>query len=191
MVGSTGNEGDTSGVTLKDAKELSTPGQPLKDSLFVAATNIDAWSSGPADAKLTNGDSQYFETSPAIVPLYPSLGFKTDVDISKAGLVRERPLQAWADDIPDGATASGTGGSGRYGDDITFGTGASSGGNQWDQFAANEKLFGVKAGFDEEAYTTKLDRSAPDFKEKEKKAQQIANEIMSVCNIPFVWYSPV
>ena len=43
----------------------------------------------------------------------------------------------------------------------------------------------------EEAYTTKLDRSAPDFKEKEKKAQQIANEIMSVCNIPFVWYSPV
>ncbi|KIP05849.1 hypothetical protein PHLGIDRAFT_30736 [Phlebiopsis gigantea 11061_1 CR5-6] len=162
VVGPTGSEGDTSGVMLKDAKELSAPGQPLKESLFVAAANIDAWSSGPADAKLTNGDS-----------------FKTDVDISKAGLVRERPLQAWADDIPDGATASGTGGSGRYGDDITFGTGASSGGNQWDQFAANEKLFGVKAGFDEEAYTTKLDRNAPDYKDKEKKAQQLANEIMS------------
>ena len=36
----------------------------------------------------------------------------------------------------------------------------------------NEKLFGVKASFDEEAYTTKLDRNAPDFKEKEKKARE-------------------
>ena len=44
----------------------------------------------------------------------------------------------------------------------------------------NEQLFGVKAGFDEDLYTTKLDRSAPDFKEKERKAVQIANEIMSV-----------
>ena len=110
----------------------------------------------------------------------PFAAFKTDVDISKAGLVRERPLQAWADDIPDGSTASGTGGTGRYGDDVTFGLGASTGNNQWDQFAANEKLFGVKAGFDEEAYTTKLDRNAPDFKEKEKKAAQLANEIMLV-----------
>ena len=106
--------------------------------------------------------------------------FKTDVDISKAGAIRERPLQAWADDIPDNTTASGN--SGRYtsNDDLTFGPGASQGANQWDQFAANEKLFGVKANFDEEAYTTKLDRNAPDFKEKEKKALALANEIMSV-----------
>lgn len=96
-------------------------------------------------------------------------------------------MQAWADDIPDGSTASGTGGAGRYGDDETFGPTAASS-NQWDQFAANEKLFGVKAGFDEEAYTTKLDRSAPDFKEKEKKAQQLANEIMSVSNVQVFAY---
>lgn len=44
----------------------------------------------------------------------------------------------------------------------------------------NEKLFGVKASFDEDLYTTKLDRNAPDFKEKEKKAQQLANEILAV-----------
>jgi PAB1-binding protein PBP1 len=109
------------------------------------------------------------------------------VDISKAGMVRERPLQAWADDIPDNTTASGTSG-GRYShsDDLTFGPGASQSGNQWDQFAVNEKLFGVKANFDEEAYTTKLDRNAPDFKEKEKKAAALANEIMSVRTVLFL-----
>ncbi|KAI0091301.1 hypothetical protein BDY19DRAFT_935038 [Irpex rosettiformis] len=160
VIASTGGEGDTTGVTLKDVKEISSPGQPLKDHLFIAATNIDTWSSGPADAKAPNGDT-----------------FKTDTDISKNNAARERPLQAWADDIPENTTASGRGGF-SHSDDLTFGPGASTGTN-WDQFAVNEKLFGVKAGFDEEAYTTKLDRSAPDFKEKEKKAQQLANEIMS------------
>lgn len=110
----------------------------------------------------------------------PPLAFKTDVDISqKAGASKERPLQAWADDIPENTTASGRGGF-SHGDDVTFGPGATTTNNQWDQFAANEKLFGVKAGFDEDAYTTKIDRNAPDFKEKEKKAQALANEIMSV-----------
>ena len=66
---------------------------------------------------------------------------------------------------------------------MTFGAGASQGSNTWDQFAANEKLFGVKAGFDEEAYTTKLDRTAPDYKEKEKRALALANEIMAVRNL--------
>lgn len=49
----------------------------------------------------------------------------------------------------------------------------------WDQFTANEKLFGVKASFDEDVYTTKLDRSAPDFKERERRAQKLANEIVA------------
>lgn len=50
----------------------------------------------------------------------------------------------------------------------------------WNQFTANEKLFGVKTGFDEELYTTKLDRSGADFAEREKRAQALANEIMRV-----------
>lgn len=104
---------------------------------------------------------------------------------------RERELQAWADDstgldlssrLSGGATSPSGATSGHgHSDELTFGHGASSrGGNAWDQFATNEKLFGVKTGFDEELYTTKLDRSAPDFKERERKAQQIANEIMGV-----------
>ena len=117
---------------------------------------------------------------PCLESVYPA--FKTDVDISKAAPRRERELQAWADDIPENTTASGRGGPGHV-DDMTFGAGASQGSNTWDQFAANEKLFGVKAGFDEEAYTTKLDRTAPDYKEKEKRALALANEIMAVRNL--------
>lgn len=55
---STSPEGDTAGVTLKDVKEISKPGTPLKESLFVASANIENWQSGPADAKLPNGDSE-------------------------------------------------------------------------------------------------------------------------------------
>jgi hypothetical protein len=47
-------------VTLKDAKEISVPGAPLKDSIFIASTNIDTWASGPADAKAVNGDCERF-----------------------------------------------------------------------------------------------------------------------------------
>ncbi len=60
VVGSTGGEGDTTGVTLKDVKELTNPGAPLKDTLFIASTNIDTWTSGPADSKpTTNGDCMW------------------------------------------------------------------------------------------------------------------------------------
>ena len=112
-------------------------------------------------------------------PSPPHTGFKTDTDISqKTAPRRERELQAWQ---PDGTESGGTApaaANGRSVDEVTFGPGAS--GGAWDQFAANEKLFGVKAGFDEDLYTTKLDRNAPDFKERERKAQQLANEIINV-----------
>ncbi|CUA73378.1 putative protein C21B10,03c [Schizosaccharomyces pombe 972h-] [Rhizoctonia solani] len=64
-------------------------------------------------------------------------------------------------------------------DDLTFGPGSSSASTPWDQFSANEKMFGVVTSFNEEAYTTTIDRSAPDFKEKERKAEALAKEIMA------------
>lgn len=63
---------------------------------------------------------------------------------------------------------------------MTFGPGTSGAATQWDQFAVNERLFGVRTHFDEDEYTTKLDRSAKDFKEREKRAEQIAAEITGV-----------
>lgn len=166
VVFSASSEGDTTGVTLKDVKELTNPGASLKDFFFIASTNIESWTSGPADAKIPNGDS-----------------FRTDADISqKKGLGRERELQAWVSsgDGPVAPVLTAPG------DDDTFGPG-STGNTSWDQFTANEQLFGVKASFDEDIYTTKLDRSAPDFKERERKAQRIANEIIgAVTNNPHI-----
>lgn len=87
-------------------------------------------------------------------------------------------MQAWQPSSPEApSAAAGTPG---HTDDLTFGPGASTGKISWDQFDANEKLFGVTTSFDEHAYTTPLNRDAPDFKEKEKKAQQLANEILGV-----------
>ncbi|KAG6813919.1 hypothetical protein H0H92_005768 [Tricholoma furcatifolium] len=157
VVATTGGEGDTTGVTLKDVKEISAPGAPLKDQFFIASTNIDTWSSGPADAKPpnTNGNTHTF---------------RTDTDISaKKGGGRERELLQWSAD-PEGPAAL---------DDDTF---ATSGNTSWDQFAVNEKLFGLKTDFDENLYTTKLDRTAADFKERERNAQRIANEIMGAAS---------
>lgn len=101
--------------------------------------------------------------------------FRTDADISSKGKGgRERTLQAW-----QAGTEGTTPPSGQFGDDVTFGP-AAAGSNSWDQFAVNEKLFGVKTNFDENVYTTKLDRSGADFKEREREAQKLANEIIGV-----------
>lgn len=46
----------------------------------------------------------------------------------------------------------------------------------WDQFQTNEALFGVKSTFDEELYTTKLERG-PQMRDLEREALRLAREI--------------
>jgi len=46
----------------------------------------------------------------------------------------------------------------------------------WDQFETNEMLFGVKSTFNEDFYTTKLEKG-PKTRELEKQALRIAREI--------------
>jgi len=47
---------------------------------------------------------------------------------------------------------------------------------EWDQFSANERLFNVRAEFDENIYTTELDRSTLD-RNKVREAERLAREI--------------
>lgn len=186
---STTAEGDTTGVTLKDVKEVSNPGVPLKDTIFIASTNIESYTSGPADTRPSNGDCKLEIPSRVLLTPFPLSAFRTDTDISQkksstaaAGGGKERELQAWVPSS-DALPARPAGG---VGDEDTFGLGTN-GNSSWDQFYTNEKLFGVKASFDEDVYTTKLDRSAPDFKDRERKAQKLANEIIgAVTNNPHI-----
>lgn len=97
--------------------------------------------------------------------------FKTDSDISSQFQFRERELQRWVPD--DDGTQTGL-------DDETFGDlGSSSGSGAWDQFKVNEEKFGVESSYDEHLYTTRINTSAPDFKERVERAERLAREIES------------
>ncbi|KAL6715035.1 poly(A)-binding protein binding protein [Lecanora helva] len=96
------------------------------------------------------------------LPNGSTAGFRTDADISGNLAVRERQLQRWA---PSADT------------DVDLSLEASGSSGEWDQFKANEKLFGLKSDYDENIYTTTIDRSKPSYREREARAQRLANEI--------------
>ncbi len=93
-----------------------------------------------------------------------AVGLRTDADISGNLAVRERQLQRWAPSAES---------------DVDLSLEASTPSGEWDQFKANEKLFGLKTDYDENIYTTTIDRSNPSYREREARAQRIAREIES------------
>ena len=52
-----------------------------------------------------------------------------------------------------------------------------SGDARWDQFAANERMYGVQSTYDENIYTTAIDRNNPLYRQREAEAARIAREI--------------
>ncbi|EGD86649.2 uncharacterized protein TERG_02906 [Trichophyton rubrum CBS 118892] len=93
-----------------------------------------------------------------------SSGFRTDTDISGNQPGRERQLQRWE---PSGTDAT-----------LDWAP-ESSGTAGWDQFETNARLFGATSSYDENIYTTRIDRSDPSYKRKEAEAARIAREIES------------
>ncbi|KAJ3006286.1 UNVERIFIED_CONTAM: hypothetical protein HDU68_004176, partial [Siphonaria sp. JEL0065] len=93
-------------------------------------------------------------------------GFQTDVAIGSKVGVRQRDLVQWSTDETDNTMSL---------DNV-------SSGEKWDQFATNESLFGVETDFQEEMYTTVIDKSDPNFKRKEAEAARLAREIESGFN---------
>ena len=53
----------------------------------------------------------------------------------------------------------------------------SSSGGGWDQFAANEELFGLQTDYDENIYTTSIDRSHPQYQQRLAEADRVARDI--------------
>ncbi|KAH4119711.1 hypothetical protein HBI40_052700 [Parastagonospora nodorum] len=88
-------------------------------------------------------------------------GFRTDTDISGHMAIRERNLQKWEPtEIDPNMTLESSGRS-----------------TEWDQFATNERMFGVKSNYDENFYTTTIDRSDPQYTQKAARAEKLAREI--------------
>ncbi|OAF59473.1 hypothetical protein VC83_03758 [Pseudogymnoascus destructans] len=95
-------------------------------------------------------------------------GFRTDSAISGNRQQGERVLQPWVPDenIPVNMALESTG--------------KQSGGG-WDQFAVNERLFGLKTDYDETIYTTAIDKSHPEYSKRyaaaDRKAREIENSV--------------
>ena len=92
-----------------------------------------------------------------------SIAFRTDTAISGTTTADQRALEKWQ---PDPVPATGMLGSLEHSE-----------GGAWDQFATNERMFGVKTSYSEEIYTTKLDRNHPEFEKRLRQAEYIAREI--------------
>lgn len=91
-----------------------------------------------------------------------SSGLRTDTEISGNQTGRERELQKW-----EGSADTAV--------DLAF----DQPGAGWDQFEANANLFGVQTDYDENIYTTTIDKTNPRYKEIEATAERIAREIES------------
>ncbi|KAI9260045.1 hypothetical protein EDC94DRAFT_611568 [Helicostylum pulchrum] len=155
-------EGDL-GIALKLAQKTFDPSaqvdtqktnpNPIKSTLLIFSKDL---------VEVTAVDVDFSLTESAVTDRHT---FKTDADISGKMDIKQRELHRWTpteDENPLGLLEG----------DLETSTGGS-----WDQFAANEKLFGLTTDFNEEIYTTTLNRSAPGYKDREKKAIKMANEI--------------
>lgn len=108
-----------------------------------------------------------------------SRNFATDGQIAQRGHGSVRELKRF-DDFTEITPPAATGTGSRGGRDAeTFGDLASAPRNaaKWDQFQANEKQFGVRTSFNEDEYTTKIDRSSADYDRRQREAERIAAEI--------------
>lgn len=92
--------------------------------------------------------------------------FRTDTEISRdARMPRERELQRW-----DGGMDMSL-------DEMALESTSKNGGTSWDQFAVNEQAFGTRTTYNEDDYTTAIDRNNPEYKRREREAERIAREI--------------
>lgn len=172
----------SSGERLVGVLSSGTPGKHGLSLVLSAAQTLTADESGqvtlgPLIPRVTLSGSDVCEIDAsnvrlgtaqelaACVPRASSSSFRTDTEISRAGGVEGgRALQRWEDDSAPPVVSGAL-------EDTTSGP--------WDQFAANEAQFGVRSNYEESMYTTKLDKSGHDFKQREREAERLAKEILT------------
>ncbi|WFD36835.1 poly(A)-binding protein binding protein [Malassezia cuniculi] len=144
-------------VTAKDSEGIVLG--PIIPRVTIAASDV-------REIDASNVRLGTAEELAACIPRSRSSGFRTDTEISRArSSDGGRALQRWDDNSTPLPTNGGL-------EETT-----SAGG--WDQFAANEAQFGIKSNYEETIYTTKLDKSGQDFKQREREAERLAKEILA------------
>jgi PAB1-binding protein PBP1 len=160
-------------VTLRDAHQVnnassSKPGGAIIISELLVKSGELVQVHGPHEEASQQQQQQQPQQQPS--KQAPGSAWKTDVDISGRSQAKERVLQAWQPDSNDEGFSLEESTPSR-------GLHSANAGGKWDQFAANEQLFGVKSQWDEDVYTHKLDTSRPDFAKRQAEAAKIAREI--------------
>ncbi|KAH0551433.1 hypothetical protein GP486_007352 [Trichoglossum hirsutum] len=97
-----------------------------------------------------------------------SATFRIDADISGGTATRQRDLQPWV---------SGEGADVDLSLEGTTKNKSPGRSTEWDQFETNERLYGVKSDYDENIYTTAIDRTSPLYPQRLANAERIAREI--------------
>lgn len=103
---------------------------------------------------------------PALTLIGNANSFRTDSAISGSRNQGERVLQRWVSDAPEDTDGS-----------LESGRMKSSSGAVWDQFAENERRFGLTTDYDENIYTTAIDKNHPQYKQRLVEAEKKAREI--------------
>jgi PAB1-binding protein PBP1 len=121
-------------------------------------------SAGTNDRRAQNGESSSQIHLIMLTDSGNASSFRTDSAISGSTNQGHRVLEKWVPDAPeeiDGSLESTR----------TRSTG------HWDQFAENERLFNIKTDYDENIYTTPIDKRHPQYKQRAAEADRKAREI--------------
>ena len=166
--------GATVTLPMDQVAQLHAP-QVKLSSIFATLSNTPSTSQNP-NSTITEQMKQQSK----------GRAFTTDTEISKGASAGQGPLQAagaaWTSGRAANSRAAALAGNNhKHNTNNNNTTPSTTGGLQgsigtWDQFQANEELFNVQASFDENMYTTELDKSALDSS-KIQRAEQLAKEI--------------
>jgi PAB1-binding protein PBP1 len=151
--------GDMSNGTTKYRDQQSSMSYQKKDTAAGGSTKNDARSQNGKPRQ----QSLYLKSL-----TFAGNAFRTDGAISGGrNQLEGRTLQRWQPDGPadtDGSLESGS---------------MNSSGKPWDQFEENKRRFGITTDYDENIYTTTIDKSHPNHKQRMAEADKKAREIMN------------
>lgn len=157
------DSGQANGASSREAALVgSSPEHAVTfDVRDITDIHIPAFSL-PEPPRMANGKSHVQHRDSLLIRTGSAAKFRTDADISGNQSRGERALQPWVPDGPENTNLS-----------LEFGATG-----DWDQFAANQKLFNTQSTYNENDYTIALDKSSDSYKSREAAAAKKEREIL-------------